>query len=135
MVGISSVLGFLKSGAGKGLAIALVVLSIGAYIYVLNGKLDSAIEDKKYAENNVLLVTAEFDRLYDLQTELEADVAKQEKDHAYEIGILKLRHKQELIRTTELAKINEGIKNVKEEDDGPVANVLNDTLDALRVYK
>lgn len=128
-------LGFLKSGIGKGLALALVVLSVGTYIYVLNGKLESATKDKKYAEDNVLLVTTEFNRLYDLQAKLEADVAKQEKDHAYEISVLKKRHKRELIRTTELAKINEGIKNVKPEDDGPVANVLNDTLDALRVYE
>jgi len=135
MFEISAIISFFKSGMGKVVIIGTVVLGIGTYIFILTNKLDSALEEKKYAENNVILITTEFDRLYDLQTQLEADVIKQQQDHEYALVVLKKRHKREILRTTELTKINEGIKNVKPEDDGTVANILNDTLDALRVYK
>lgn len=113
----------------------VIILAIGIYIFILTNKLDSALEEKKQAENNIILITNEFYRLNDLKDQLEKDIIDQKLYHAYTVKVLKQRHDLELHRTTEMVKIKEGIRNVKEEDDGPVANILNDTLESLRLYK
>ena len=113
----------------------VVVAVLVGYIFVQGLRLDGAIVDKKEAENNVMLVNAEFDRLYTKQEKLEDDMEDQKKYHKFEVDLINKRHVIELDRAVIAAGIRGGLVNVNEEDDGNVSNILNDTLDALRLYK
>jgi len=112
---------------------AIVMLGLSGYIWWINDDLEDAIEDKQYAENNVVLVTNEFDRLHNSHIQLGSDMIKQEKYYVNTMVAITEAHEKEIVRAVETAKMKERIKNVKTEDDGPIARVLGDTLDDLRV--
>ncbi len=131
---ISTVLGFLGGAYGKIIGIGVLVASVLGYWWYLTSSLDSAREAQKYAEDNVILVTYEFDRLYGAHTKLIGDAEKQVELHKASVVALKKAQKVELARAIKLAEIRGRINNVREEDDGNVSRVLSDTLDALRLY-
>ena len=128
---------FIKTDLGKkvlgGVAIALVLGAVTLYIKILNGRIEDALDGKKQAENNIILVTKEFDILYSRHTNLEADYDEQKEYHAYSIKLLNARHKKDLIQVKNITKIKTEIANVKAEDDGEVSTILNNTLDSIRL--
>ena len=130
----SYILGLVKSNAMKYLGTGGAVLVVLIYWYILQTRLENALEAKQYAEDNVVLVTTEFDRLYDRYGELTSVYDKEVASNAQTVNRLNVLHAKELERVIATTTIKTKIKDVKDEDDGNVSNILSTTLDALRLY-
>jgi len=126
---------FFKTDLGKqilgGIGIALTALVVMLYINNIKGERDNAIEDKKEAENNVVLISREFELLYNIHTSLEKDYSEQQKYHEYSINLLNEQHLKDLKLITQVTKIKTEIENVTDENDGAIAPILSTTLDAI----
>ena len=131
---ISTILSVITGSYGKLRGIGAVVVGICGYIWYLSSSLDSALVDKKYAEDNVVLVTYEFDRLYSVHSSLVEDTVRQKLYMEQSMAAIKEAHEVELNRAIQMAKMRGRITNVSNEDDGEVANVLSGTLNAIRMY-
>ena len=113
----------------------LSVVSILGYIWYITYQLDNALVGKKQAEDNIILVTNEFDTLHTKHTNLEVDYKKQTRYHKQSIAILKLKHAKDIQQERDVTKIKTEILNVKSEEDGDISIILSDTLNALRLLK
>lgn len=131
---ISTIMGFLKSTSMKYLSAGAAVLVILIYWYILEERLQTAIEAKQYAEDNVVLVTREFDNVLKRYGELEISLATQEEYYKDSIEALEESHAEAIEDAVKIATIKDRIEGVTDEEDGNVSNVLSSTLDALRMY-
>ena len=112
--------------------LALPVMTI-LFITYLGYRVTTLRSDLLTAEANTLLVVSEFDKLYKSNVNLQKDFNDQELLYKYNIYTLKAKHKRELIAVVKINTIKQGILNVKDTDDGGVATILTDTINALRL--
>ena len=128
---------FFKTDLGKqilgGGLIVLVIVVVSIYIKMLKGDIQDEIEARKDAENNVVLISREFELLYQTHSSLEQDYSEQQKFHKYSIELLNEQHLKDLRLITQVTKIKTEIENVTDENDGAIAPILNTTLDAIRL--
>ena len=135
----SIIFSFFKTDLGKKVGYGAVIgIAVGGallYVSILKGEIKDEKELRKMAENNVVLLAKDFNLLHDKHANLVNEYELQGRHHKYAIDLLNEKHKKDVERVVLTTKIKEDIKNVKDEDDGEIANVLSDTLDALRLYK
>lgn len=126
---------FFKTDFGKqvvgGIGVVLLILSGWWYVNSIKGERDDALNAQKDAENNVVLISREFELLYETHSSLENEFVEQGKYHKYSINLLNEIHSKDLEQMERITIIKTEIKNVKDEDDGEISNVLNATLDAI----
>ena len=92
-------------------------------------------EELKHSENVVAIVTNEYERALLLVEHNAEELDKFKKRQAVVMNVLKEKHMADLKRLQDIQKILEGTRNVKDEDDGNVSNVIRSTLDGLRVLR
>ena len=130
---VDMIISFFGSSTGKIVAYAVGIAILLGYIFILKGNLETAIEEKKYAEDNVVLVTREFDRVLGAHDMLVVDRQKDKEFFEFSTSVLVEKHQKDLAEVIAKTTIIEGIKNANDKDDGNISNVLNSTLDALRM--
>ena len=132
---ISSIIGVITGSLGKLIGIGVAVIAIGGYMWYLSSSLDSALADKKEAEDNVVLIVREFDNLYLIH---EIAIANSEKDkefYRYNVVELKKNHEVEIDRAIYNTKMREEVRHANPKDDRNISNVLRNTIESLRMYK
>jgi len=127
---ISSDLGKKVIGIG---AIIIVVVGFSFYITSLKSDIQDEINLRKEAENNVVLISREYEILNSSYEQLEVDYVEQAQYNMIAMQILKDLHVKEIRFREKITKIKTEIKNVEPNEDGEISNILNDTLNALRL--
>lgn len=127
-------LSLLKFNWGKWLPYIAGAVLI-AYIAYVEVQLEDARADKKYAEDNVVLINNEYDRIADSYDLLEITYDVREEYHSKTIQELTKAHEKTVDRAVHIAITREGIRNASSKDDGNISRVLSDALDSLRMYE
>lgn len=106
-------------------ALGTLLLSAAAYNYYLSSENDDLKADLKSYE-------LALDASVKISNENEKEFADYKERSEVIINTLEADHEQELKRYKSILKKKLELKNVKKDDDGVNANVLNGTLDWLR---
>jgi len=106
-----------------------VIIGFG-YYYISSLK-----EERNEALSAINSITKEFNDLYDADERLKKDFKEKEAYYKHSIDVLNKKHDNEMKRLKVSLSIKRKVENVKDEDDGDVAPILNDVLDSLRMYK
>ncbi len=113
--------------------IVLVILGTLFYIKLLKGDIQDEIDARKNAENDVVLISREYELLYQSNSQLEFEYAEQARYNIIAIQVMKDHHAKEIKFRERITKIKTEIKNVEPNEDGEISNILNSTLNALRL--
>ncbi len=111
----------------------LIVIGIMFYIKILKSDLQNEIDARKSAENDVVLISREYELLYKTNSQLELEYAEQAKFNMIAIQVMKDQHVKELKFRERVTQIKTEIKNVEPNEDGKISNILANTLNALRL--
>ncbi len=111
----------------------LIVIGIIFYIKILKSDLQNEIDARKSAENDVVLISREYELLYKTNSQLELEYAEQAKFNMIAIQVMKDQHVKELKFRERVTQIKTEIKNVEPNEDGKISNILANTLNALRL--
>ena len=118
----------------KNIVIGVGVAAAIAVVISLQVRLSEAEEAQKYAEDNVVLVTTEFDRLQAGHERLTKELEEQEWYYEDTVDTLIEAHQEEIKRVTKVTIMIERIRNATPKEDGNISSVLGNTLDSLRMY-
>ena len=113
--------------------VVLLIIGVMFYIKLLKGNLQDEIDARKNAENDVVLISREYELLYKTNSQLEFEYKEQAKFNIIAIQVMKDFHVKELRFREKVTKIKTEIKNVEPNEDGKISKILNDTLYALRL--
>jgi F0F1-type ATP synthase epsilon subunit len=118
---ISLTLGFIRGRAAQLVGVGVLVAALGGgYLYVsrLHAQVDAA---ESLAANATAAAAA-----------AEAALARAQRDHARAVAALEAERAAAEKRSAELREARRKVEAAPEADDGPVAPVLRDALEALR---
>ncbi len=118
----------------KNIIIGVGITATVAVVISLQVRLSNAEEAQKYAEDNVVLVTTEFDRLQAGHERLTKELEEQEWYYEDTVDTLIEAHQEEIKRVTKVTIMIERIRNATPKEDGNISSVLGNTLDSLRMY-
>ncbi len=100
--------------------ITVVVAVGGTYYYI------------KYLQNERDLLQSEVNKIRAVYEANVKELDKVKYNHEKSLALLSIQHKEELEKIQKVTTIKEEIKNVKKDDDAPVANILRDTIHRLQ---
>ena len=108
----------------------IALIFTGIYFYYNNlintiKEQEKTLEDKEYIISNM-------ESTLSFQSE---EMDKMKIKHTKDLDILQSKHKEDLKRTKTITIIKEKIKFIRPEEDGNISNVLNNTIQSLRILQ